>query len=146
MGTGLHEILGWGALAIIKFVLTPSSMIAAGYSVGQTILIVAIAASIGFTIFYFFGELIFKLLEKRSKSKKKTFTRFNRRIVQIKQRFGIVGLAGVCVIISVPISGLICARLFNTPRRDIPVMCIAFTIWTVALTLVSWYVKSLVNG
>lgn len=146
MDTDLYEYMGWFLLSIVKFVLTPSSMIAAGYSWTVTILTIGISSSIGFSAFYFFGDTIFTKLDSLRKKPKKTFSTMNRRLVKIKTQYGLAGLGLVAGILSVPLAGLITAKFFHDDRKAIPSIVLAFWIWTFVLTSVSWLVRNMFSG
>lgn len=137
----IAEIAGWWLLSIVKFLLTPSSMIAAGYSYLETVLISSSGAALGAFIFYNGGERIFALFKSK---KKKIFTSGNRRLVRIKTRMGIRGLMMVSVFLSVPISSLLAARFFHTERSTLPLMILGFFLWSLLLTGLSWGVRWLV--
>ncbi|NNC84387.1 MAG: hypothetical protein HKN79_12500 [Flavobacteriales bacterium] len=146
MDSELYEYLAWFLLAVIKFVITPSTMIAAGYSWTTTFVLVSISSSIGFSAFYFFGDLIFGNLNRMRKRPARRFTRLNRRIIRIKMKYGIRGMGVIAGIISVPIAGLVTAKFFREPARAIPSMMLAFTVWTFMLTSVSWLIRNLFSG
>jgi membrane protein DedA with SNARE-associated domain len=141
METTLYEHFAWALFAILKFIATPSLMIAQGHHWIDTMITVMAGVTVGFTAFYFFGEAIFKLFGKLRKKTPKRFTKMNRWIVKIRQRYGLFGLGLICGIISVPIAGLLTARFFHQPSKAIPAMLLAFAIWTVLLTLLSYFVR-----
>ena len=67
---GLLDGLGWAAFTIIKFALTPSLMIGNDYTFWETWVLTAISASVGVTLFYFFGTGIFAWVDAKRKKKK----------------------------------------------------------------------------
>jgi len=137
----IGEIAGWWLLSIVKFLLTPSTMIAAGYSFIETVLISSTGAGLGVFIFFNAGERIFALFKFK---KKKIFTTGNRRLVRIKTRMGVRGLMLVSVFLSVPISSLLAARFFHHHRSTLPLMMLGFFLWSLVLTGISWAVRWLV--
>lgn len=137
----IAEYLGWALFTIIKFVFTPSIMIAQGYHWIETLLTVGIGACLGFVAFYFFGELIFKSIARWRKKPARKFTRMNRLIVTLRQRYGMLGFGLISGLISVPVAGLLCARFFPDPKKAIPGMLIAFSVWTAVLTALSYLVR-----
>ena len=143
---GILEALGWAGFTVLKFVLTPSAMIVKNYTFWETWSLTSISASIGVTIFYFFGSRIFAWIDSKRKKKKKVFTKSSRRMVRFLQRFGLAGLALTCVILSVPIAGVLASKFFRRPERVLPVLWAAFTCWSLLLTYLSETGAALFNG
>ena len=92
MGATVLEYLGWFFLTVVKFLITPSTMIGLGYSWLGTIITVFVSAFIGFNCFYYFGEVMFQYLAKKRKRPGKRFSKMNRFIVGMKMRYGLLGL------------------------------------------------------
>lgn len=146
MATYLGGLLGWFGFAILKFAITPSLMVSAGYGFWETWLVTSTAAIVGVTVFYFFGNGIFAWIDSKRKRRRRVFTRSSRRTVRILGDHGLAGLSLLCVILSVPIAGLIAARFFNRPMQVLPVLFIAFSGWSLILTSVSLVIASNVNA
>lgn len=143
MESTIYEHFLWALFAIVKFIATPSLMIAQGHSWLDTVITVMAGVTVGFSAFYFFGEVIFKWIARIRKKPAKKFNRMNRWIVRTKQRYGLLGLGLISGVISVPISGLITSRFFRDPRKAIPALLFAFAIWTLVLTSLSYLVRHL---
>jgi hypothetical protein len=138
----LLEILGWWGMSIIKFLITPTTMVVVGKGLLETILISTTGAWIGIFVFSFFGNKLFAYLSKRARRRGvKVFTSSRRRIVRVKQRYGIYGLVAVCALISVPISSLLAAKYFHHLKWRIPALMGGFAIWSVLLTLIGWLAR-----
>lgn len=141
-------IIGFGLLAIVKFLFTPSAMaIAPGdYSYLTIVTTTTIGAACGVLIFYYFGQGFFRWWDKLSrKRKKKTFTTWRRSMVKIKTKFGVIGLMAISAIISVPITAIIASKWFKH-RKETPLLLIAgFFVWANILTLFSLLMKSSMN-
>lgn len=136
-----HEYIAWALLAIIKFIIAPSLMIGAGYSWLTSILTTSIGAAIGLIFFYHFAGFITKLVMRIRKRPFRRFTRVNRFIVRVKQRFGLVGFCAIAVIISVPVAAMIASRLFREPAKAIPALILGFLTWSFILTSVSYLIR-----
>jgi hypothetical protein len=146
MDGSVYEYIAWFLLAVLKFAITPSTMIAAGYSWLTTIIVVGLSSAIGYSAFYFFGDMIFSWLDKHRKKPRKKFTKMNRRIVGVKLKYGLLGMGLIAVVISVPIAGLVTAKFFRHPVKTIPTMIGAFLTWTMILTTASWLIRNVING
>jgi uncharacterized protein YacL len=146
MGATILEYLGWFFLTVLKFLITPSTMIGLGYSWIGTIITVFVSAFIGFICFFNFGEVLFKYLEKRRKKPRNKFSRMNRFIVKMKTKYGLLGMGLISGMISVPIAGLLASRYFRDDKKAIPAFTLAFLLWTVFLTSISWVIKYIFHG
>lgn len=134
--------MSWMLLSIVKFLITPSVMMGAGYVWYEVVLVTTLGASIGVVLFYFFGKLLFNLwnrhksnlLGKKTRISKPS-SKKNRRIIGFKNRFGIMGLLLLSVLISVPISSVLAAKYFSNDRIVVLKLCAAFFCWSIVLTL-----------
>ena len=137
------DILFWCFMAIVKFVVTPSIMIGTGYSVLFTIVVSIVGSLIGVHLFFNFGKVIFSWWDNKKGGKKaKAVTPGKRRMVEFKNRYGLHGLLVLSGIISVPISAVLAAKYFNNSKSTPWILCVAFAIWSVGLTLLSHYLKT----
>lgn len=146
MGALILEYLGWFFLSILKFVITPSTMIGLGYSWLGTLITVSASAIIGFVGFYFFGEIIFDYFAKHRKKPAKKFTFMNRTIVKMKLKYGLLGMGIIAGVISVPLAGLLASRYFRNHNTAIPAISLAFFLWTLVLTSLTWVIKYVFHG
>ena len=136
----LAGVLFFIVLAGTKILLAPGFMLAAGYGIVKTIIITYIGSLLGSIIFYYFGVAIFgwidKLLGNRQR-KKLLFSRKARAMVKVKIRYGIIGLASISPIISIPISSLIVAKFFPGKHKVVGVYAIVLIPISILLTLLS---------
>lgn len=141
----LAELLGWWALAIVKFLFLPSVMIlAGGKGYLETILVSTSGAAIGVYVISFFGERLFVYLSKRDRRMgKKVFSSTRRKIVNVKNRFGLTGLIAISALISVPISVLLASKYFRHVRFMREKMVVGFFIWANLLALIALAIKNL---
>lgn len=122
----------------VKILIAPSTMLAAGYSVISTMIITYSGGLLGSIVFYYFGVAIFKWWEKftgSNKKIKKRFSKKSRTLVKVKSRYGIIGLASLAPIISVPVSAFLVARFF--PGKDKVVGIYALTLIPISM-LLTW--------
>ena len=147
---GLVSFLSWVAMSILKFIITPSLMIAAGYEPWEIILVTFTGATLGVMIFYHTGKAIFtwwaniksKSKLSSSKTKKSVITPGRRKFIQFKNQFGLIGLLLTSVLVSVPISSMLAAKYFNAQKNVTLYLILSFFTWAVVLTFLSWRVKN----
>jgi len=142
----LFEWAAWAMFAIVKFVITPSAMIAVDYSFMDAFLTTGIGATFGLLAFYYAGPTIYNTVARLFRfkgSKRRIFTKRNRRIVSFKNKYGLPGLALVCGFISVPLAGILAGKYFKDSAKVLPALTFAFWFWAFLFTFVSWKIKHL---
>lgn len=153
MGEGFTAIIiayiGWVLMSILKFVITPSFMIAAGYSWIEVIITCSLGATIGVLLFYNAGKAIFTWWKKfrgshfqLKASKKRVDTKRRRQFINFKDKYGLWGLLLFSVLISVPITAVLGAKYFSKNPRTPLYLISAFLVWACLLTFISWRIKS----
>jgi membrane protein DedA with SNARE-associated domain len=122
-----------------KFLTGPAVVLAAGYNEVETFFISFIGASLGCVIFFFLGGAIFKWWQRYFPGKKKrsNFSRKNRMIVRLKNKFGIYGLVALIPVISIPVSCFLAAKYFRYDKKAIPAYIAASGIYSALLTVFS---------
>jgi membrane protein DedA with SNARE-associated domain len=134
------KVLGLFLFSGTKFMMAPGAILAAGYGWWESIIISFTGGSAGSIFFYKLGGRLFSFLEKIWPGKKKTrkqFTTKNRIIIRLKNKFGVVGLAFLIPLISIPVSALLSAKYFRFDKKAIPAYIVASAFWSVALTFFS---------
>lgn len=136
----IFEIAFFVFLASVKILFAPASMLAAGHSLIETMIITYVGGLLGSIVFYYFGVAIFNWwdgITGKNKKKKFIFSRKARTMVSVKMRYGIIGLAALAPIISVPVSALIVAKFFPANNRVVAVYALVLAPISVGLTLLS---------
>ena len=142
--------LGWVFMSILKFLITPSLMITAGYHWVEVIVTCTVGATIGILLFYKAGKSIFSWwhmvkassLTIKPPKKKRLITKRKRQFIQFKKQYGLLGLMLISVLISVPITAALGAKYFTHKRNTPLYLIVAFSVWGCVLTFLSWSVKS----
>lgn len=135
------EILGWMLMSIVKFVVTPSLALAFGMEPVRVFWVCALGAVLGVLVLYPLSRKLFVWQAERRKRKgKPVFTPGRRRVVRVKQRWGLLGIVAFSGIISVPIAVLLAAKYFARSPWVIPALMFSFVLWSALLTAVSWLV------
>ena len=156
MGKGLiseiSSYIGWILMSILKFLITPSLMIAAGYNWLEVVIICTVGATLGILLFYKAGKSIFSWWKtfkvsyfKPKQSKTRIVTKRKRQFLLFKEKYGLVGLSIISVFISVPITAVLGAKYFSNNYRTPIYLISAFFGWACVLTFLSWRVKSGLN-
>jgi hypothetical protein len=73
---------------------------------------------------------------KKKPRKKKLFTKRNRRIVRIKQQYGLIGIAGLTpFLLSIPVGVFLAVRYYHSSRMKFLYLIISNLVWSVIYTL-----------
>lgn len=115
----------------------PAAIVLFKFSFWKVMLMAVSSAIIGNVLFTYMSATFIKWLHnfraKRNRiHRKQIFTKFNRGVVRIKQRFGLVGIACITPIIGMPIGTYIAERFFKDKRRVIIYLSTAEIIWAAA--------------
>ncbi len=138
---GIIEAITLFLLSGVKILFTPIGMIAAGQSFWTTIIITSSGGVFGSLVFFYSGKKILSLF--KSDKAKKVFTSQNRRTVRIKNRFGLIGMASLMGIISVPAAVILVAKYFGKHKAVIPVLIVTAVAWSFAVTSISYLIYGL---
>lgn len=128
--------LGLFSLSTVKFLFAPFGGPALKLTYFETYLSCIIGAILSASVFYFFAEFFIKRSkEKKIKKeneqlskgieikKKKIFTRLNRSLIQIKHRFGIVGISFFApLFLSIPVGTMIVAKFYGKKKTTYPLI------------------------
>ena len=117
------------------------------------VFVVSCSGGIGGTIFYtYLSAGILKWWEKFKHSrslfkKKKIFTKGNRRIIKIKHRFGLTGIAILTpILLSIPLGAFLGERFYKKKLKVILVISIWVVIWSVVLYFIYYHFYDFFKG
>jgi hypothetical protein len=147
----MGELFFYFFMSIAKFIITPSMMIADGYSPLEVICTTSVSAMIGVLLFHKLGRVLFlkwatfklNLYQRNPGSTKppKVVTPMRRRIVAFKEKYGLVGILLLSGLLSVPISAVLVSKYFQKNPMSVWLLSAAFAIWSVILTLATYQIK-----
>lgn len=130
----------------MKYMMGPLTGASLGLSIWETALFTFLGMMSSVILFTFIGiKFRHKITEKlKKKGKYKLFTKKNRRIVKIWQKFGITGVAFLTPPVLTPIAGTIIALSFRVPRKKLWLyMAISAALWSFP---VAFFFNQLENG
>ena len=133
------------AMSVVKFLFAGLISYGFEHTYWQTILLTAIGGSVGTVAFFLLGKRVTEWFRKRFANKraerfakglalKPVFTRTNRWIVRVKHSYGLLGIAVMPPILSIPITAVLAAKYFHHDRRALPVLVSAVVAWSVVLS------------
>lgn len=139
----------------VKFAMTfPLAVMQFKFSFVETILWTNIGGILGV---YFFAYLSDKLMEwwqgtfrkkqkpgEPGKKRKKIFTKRNRRIIRIKQRYGLIGIALITpLLLSIPVGTFLMVRYYHRSRFKFVSLIASNIVWSVIYTFFYIFWKGL---
>lgn len=125
----------------------PTTFILFGNNFWLTMLIACgggIAGNIAFT--YLSAALLKGIHNYRAKRglihRRKIFTTFNRRIIRVRNKFGLAGIAFITpILLSTPIGALIAERFYKDKKKIILYLSAATVFWGLTLYLILYFFK-----
>lgn len=134
-------------LCSVKFgVVYPITIRAQNYNFLEAVLFGLASGSLGISAFMWAGEwlnrwidiLAIKLRKNTQRKNKKNFTPAKRRMVQIKNRYGMFGIAFLSpVLLSIPVGVFLALRFYDNRTRIFLYMIGGVLFWSVVLALVN---------
>jgi len=113
------KFLGIYLMTLFKFIAGPVLGHVAGYSLVEIMLVTVLGMMSSVFLFTYLGEWAKKQWGIRIKRKKVVFSRKNRRIVKIWQKFGAAGVAVLTPLLLSPIGGTLVLTSFGVNKRKI---------------------------
>lgn len=141
----LLEILSVFLMSTVKFVFGGVPLaLGLGFSFFQAVTVTSLGGFVGVTFFvytsdkliaYFKKRKILKQLENPNQIRKKVFTRTNKIIIIVKQRFGLLGISLLTpLLLSIPIGCFLAVRYFNDKQRILFYMFGSILFWSVSIS------------
>lgn len=153
MGVIFLKILGIALGCTVKPVIAIPASVAAGAEFYQTIIGGIVGGCSGITIYLFSLDYLVTTYKKYLQSKKPhdilttpekkkaVFTKRNRMIVRMMQRYGLNGIAVLTPLLSLPLGVFIAERInakfIQNRKKVLLYLCVSMVIWTFILTGVS---------
>ena len=131
-------------LSTVKFVLGGVPLaLTLGFSFFEAVVVTSLGGFTGVLIFVGISDFLikkFKVLKHKQHPEKvvrtkKIFTRKNRLIITVKQRFGLLGIAGLTpFLFSIPIGCFIATRYFKDKQKVIIYMFASVLLWSISIS------------
>lgn len=117
----------------------------------ETLLYTNIGGLAGTFVFMYLSEFLIRMWNKywpqslkRKKKKKKVFTAGNRRIVRIKNKYGLWGIVILNpVILSIPIGSFLMVKYFGLKLKNMIWLLAGQVTWSVVYVVFYYYIKTL---
>ena len=135
------ELLGLFLLAASKFAVAVGILISpvTNFSYFESVLMLIIGGFTGISFFYYFSNWVNKMISKlfQKKKKKQVFSKKVRRFINIKNKYGLIGIALITpIIISIPVGSFIASRFFSKKKHTLLVMFAGIVFWALLLPLI----------
>lgn len=109
------------------------------YNFVESMLFGLASGFIGTAAFTYAGDYLNRLINlagnrlrgNRPRKVRRTFTKTNRRIVAIKSKYGLIGIALVSpILISIPVGAFIAVRYFHNKKKILLYMMASVAVWS----------------
>jgi hypothetical protein len=122
----------------VKFAMTfPIAILQFNFSIVETILWTNIGGILGIYFFAFLSDKVIAWWNRTFRKKAKNiFTKKNRRIVRIKQRYGLFGIAlSTPFLLSIPVGTFLVIRYYRSSKVKFAYLIGSNLIWSIIYTL-----------
>jgi membrane protein DedA with SNARE-associated domain len=138
LGTVIVSLL----LSTIKLTFTPVGLVLLNkYELWEIATVCTAGGMIGSTVFFLLGKWIFQQIAKKSKDSTKVNFKKNRKLVNIKYRFGLFGVAMSIGLVSVPIGSLLVSKYYSKNKLALPTLLLCSLIWGLGTTYLTLSVR-----
>ncbi|MEN8227540.1 MAG: hypothetical protein ABFS38_05240 [Bacteroidota bacterium] len=141
------QILVTILLSSVKFAVTfPLVIMQFQFSFIETILWTNVGGMLGICFFAFLSDMVISWWNRNFKkprsdtpkngsSGKKVFTKRNRRIVRIKQQYGLIGIAvATPCLLSIPVGAFLVVRYYRSTKTGFIYLIASNLVWSVIYT------------
>ncbi len=124
----------------VGYVLLPTS----NFTYAEMIETLVAGGSFGIIVFYYFSnwinKQINKLFNRKKKKKKKLSTKSTRRFINIKNKYGLIGISLLTpVVLSIPVGSFLASRFYSKKKYTIWIMIAGVVFWAILLPLIKLY-------
>jgi len=139
-------------LSSVKFAMTfPLAILQFNFSFPETLLWTNVGGILGIYFFAYLSERLITWWNRTFKKsadpaipngseEKKIFTRRNRRIVRIKQQYGLLGIAvSTPFLLSIPVGTFLVVRYYRHTRTRFLFLILSNAVWSVIYTGFYWF-------
>jgi hypothetical protein len=138
---GILELAGIFLLAASKFAVAVGILVSpvTNYSYFESVIMLILGGFTGILFFYFFSNWVNKVLNKlfKKKKEKKVFSKKVRRFINIKNKYGLIGIALITpLVISIPVGSFIASRFFSKNKYTLLFMLGGVLFWALTLPLI----------
>jgi hypothetical protein len=130
----------------------PAAMVLFKYSFIKVFLVSVAGGITGNIVFVHLSAVIIKRIHNYRARKgrihrKKIFTRFNRFIIRVKKRFGLVGISVITpLLLSTPLGAFLAERFFKDKKKIIIYLSVSTVFWSITLYLLIRYFHDSMKG
>lgn len=143
----LLKLIGGLLLCALKFGMAYLPTIRLnGYNFVEAVLFGLAAGFIGNVAFIYAGDYLNRLINKtvdwirgkRPRKARKVFSKSKRRLVRIKSRYGLIGIALMSpLLIGIPVGAFIAVRYFHNKKKILLYMMASVLVWSLVFSTIN---------
>lgn len=113
----------------------------AGYSLVEVMIIGVVGGMIGVLLFTYLTVPVKAFYKRLFPKKARKFTKLNRRIIRVRQRFGLWGIALITPpIFSIPVGAIVASSMYSNKKKVLATMFVSVLFWSVLSSVVSYMI------
>lgn len=129
----------------------PTAVVVFKYNFIKVFIVTCAGGITGNIIFTYLSASIIKgihnyRVRKHKIHQKVVFKKSNRRIIKIKQKFGLAGLAFITPLISMPIGAFVAEKFYRDKKKVIVYLSVSVAFWSVAIYFILLFFHDSVRG
>ena len=108
-----------------------------GYGVVETLILASLGGIIGVVVFTFFSQWLIKMFERVGifNRQPKVFSKRNRMIIRVRQKFGLMGLAFIAPNLTIPVGTFVLVKYFKNRKKIILYESLSVIFWAAVTIL-----------
>ncbi len=146
MFLSFYEIFFLLAFSATKFMASALYILAIPrISWTSTFLTLLIGGCLGILVFYYLGAFINQLIDKllirwrKDKLPAKIFSSSSRRMINVKSKYGLIGISLLTpLLFSIPLGCFLATRFFKKSSHTLIIMLLGVVFWTIVLTFIKF--------
>lgn len=96
---------------MIKTLFAPPAAFALGLSFGEVLAAVAIGGMIGFVVFFYLTDFIFRILKKKGKQRRNNYQRA-KKLIRFKKKYKIGAFLFILPFFSIPVMAFVIRKFY----------------------------------
>lgn len=125
----------------------PGAILLFKFNFLKTFLVTVISGIFSTVVFTYFSSALIRWWNKFKEARnlfpnQKVFTKTNRRVIKIKNKFGLIGLAFIMPVFpGIPIGAFLAERFFANKQKIILYFSVSIVCWSVGIYLMFYFFK-----
>jgi hypothetical protein len=122
----------------------PAAVLLFDYNFVKVIATTVSGGIFGVVVFTYLSDALIKWWNRyrlrRFNKKYKSFSKSNRRIIRVKSRFGLMGIALVSpILLSIPVGAFLCDKFYKNKKKVMLYLSVSVIFWDILLYFIFYF-------